>query len=103
MNTLDAETIAKARQMLGKPARILVGLTMPPHVEIAMRRQAATVAVDSLATSFLGVPVIVDDRMRGNSATAYYDRKIWRKRVKDQRRHDFRRAKEMKNLLSSKP
>lgn len=103
MNTLDAETIRKARELLGKPARILVGLTMPPRVEIAMRRQAATVAVDSLATSFLGVPVIVDYRMRGNTATAYYDRKIWRKRVKEQRRHEFRRAREMKKLLTAKP
>lgn len=96
--TLDAETIRKARQMLGMPARILVGLTMPPQVAVAMQRKAKRFAEGLVSNPFLGVPVIVDDRMRGNTATAYYDRKIWRKRVKEQRRYDLRQAKEMKNL-----
>lgn len=103
MSTLDAETIRKARERIATPARILVGLTMPPHVEIAMRRQARPVAAGLVSNPFFGVPVIVDDRMTGNTATAYYDRKIWRKRVREQRRYEFRQARQMKKLLTAKP
>ncbi len=94
-HTLNAEILEKVRGSLAAmtgSARILVGLTMSPAVEAALKRQIppAPVVMSYRSPFPFGVPIIVDPRMNSRTATAYYDRKIWRKRVKEQNRYDRR-------------
>jgi hypothetical protein len=74
---------------------------MSPAVEAALKRQTPPVpVVISYGAAFpFGVPIIVDPRMNSRTATAYYDPKIWRKRVKEQNRYDRRKYRH--NLHSS--
>lgn len=71
----------------------LVGLSMSPAMESAVRRRVSPPADGLWREHPLGVPVIVDPRMKAAAATAYYDRRTWRKRVKEQQRWDKLRTK----------
>jgi len=100
-HTLDSEILNQVRGSLAAmagSARLLVGLSMSPAVESALRKQLPPPDPRRFEMYPLGCPVIVDPRMTSRSATAYYDRKIWRKRVKEQRRWDRRQSRQNKEI-----
>jgi hypothetical protein len=98
-DTLNAEILENARRSLAAmagSARVLVGLSMSPAVEAKLKRELPLPKEPRyhfFAQPF-GVPIIVDPRMNSRTATAYYDRKIWRKRVKEQNRWDRRMSRQ---------
>lgn len=102
-----SETLTKGlleqvmRTMMRPAERRMVGMTMSPRVHEAMKRELPP--LDPVLPVFLqrqfGVPVIVDPRMSScMHASAYFDAKIWRKRVKEQKRWDRRAAMEGRRI-----
>ena len=103
LNAVILENVRDSLDAMTGSARILVGLTMSPAVEVALKRQTPSVpVVMSYRSPFpFGVPIIVDPRMNSWTATAYYDSKIWRKRVKEQNRYDCRKYRQ--NVKAQEP
>ena len=103
---LDRETwmqkLKEMTKLMQQGPRIMVGMSMSPRVYAALlnHHRATPKGQTNLNLSlrptgsspFPGVPYIVDERMSSNpNVTVYYDKKIWRKRLKNQRRHDDRK------------
>lgn len=99
---LNASILDKARAAVAEIAGIgppLVGLSMSPEAQARLRRECTP--TQSAYIPPFGVSIIIDPRMKQNGATAFYDRKIWRKRVKEQVRWDRRTSK--RNAKSAQP
>lgn len=68
----------------------VVGMSMSPAVYGALRRELGASSTARFCWGW-GFPIIVDPRMTSKSGTVFYDRKVWRKRLKEQKRWDRRR------------
>ena len=88
---LTAARITAAIQALGaaEPIRRVYGYSMSPRVHAALARSMRP--SDYILTAGFGVPVIVDPRMTSAHATVYYNRRLFRRRLKDQARWEKRR------------
>jgi hypothetical protein len=74
------EMAGRLETLLPPPERRLVGVSMSPRMHQKLHRQHTLEPWRGI----LGVPVLIDPRMRGDQATAYYDARIWRRRCADQ-------------------
>lgn len=85
-DTLTLEIFEQARRYMvaGSLAPAPVGLSMSPALHAQWVRYLVVQGLGGIR-----LPVLIDPRMTGNpNATVFYDKKIWRKRVKNQNKWD---------------
>lgn len=97
-HTLNKEILNDAKRSIKLEfghIRPPVGITMSPAMESCIKRknEITTLSIERGRALWFGVPIIVDPRMNKMTATVYNDPKIWRKRLKEQKRYDQRRMR----------